>query len=338
MRVGNVSNLKAHPRRATASATFGKGPVIMPAIKRRLPHTTCAVRRAKRQKEWPAVRILDESPTHYLIDWAGRWDPTWEPKHYANTALITEWEEKRTGAWQDEQTVDSRSAGARREDVWDDKGNIHGRRVDGPNHVRSENNGCDGHPNDDKTSDGFWSAERILRENKTHYLIAWAPSSGTGRKFKPTWEPKENANEELRDEWESMKTRKESGSGKGDDAGKTQETDYTARKRNRGTKACEDRSNLNAKVIESAHKLANLSEGAADANKAGWPKTVNDTDEVVNPNPSLGIASVFTRFSKVITYSKKQRRLPQRPLQRFLPPDSPDSGRESVASDGFECL
>ncbi|KAH7021691.1 hypothetical protein B0J12DRAFT_539984, partial [Macrophomina phaseolina] len=50
-------------------------------------------RRAKRQKEWPAVRILDESPTHYLIDWASPWDPTWEPKHYANTALITEWKE-----------------------------------------------------------------------------------------------------------------------------------------------------------------------------------------------------------------------------------------------------
>ncbi|EKG09023.1 hypothetical protein MPH_14004 [Macrophomina phaseolina MS6] len=44
---------------------------------------------------------------------------------------------------------------------------MHARRVDGLNHVRQEDKGCDGQNIDDKTSDGFWSAERILRENKT---------------------------------------------------------------------------------------------------------------------------------------------------------------------------
>ncbi|EKG09070.1 Chromo domain-like protein [Macrophomina phaseolina MS6] len=190
--------------------------------------------------------------------------------------------------------------------------------MDGPNHVRQEDKGCDGLNIDDKTSDGFWSAERILRESKTHYLISWAPSSGTGRKFKPTWEPKENANEELREEWESRKTRKK-------------------RKRNRGSQGREDQPDQNSQVVESTGKPADLSEGIADANKAGYPRTVNNTAEVVNPNPSSGIAPVFTLFpKKVITCSKKQRRLPQRPLQRFLP-DAPDSRRESITSDEFEC-
>lgn len=49
--------------------------------------------------EWyPADSILEETRTHYLIEWVGTdpatgndWVPTWEPKANANDDLVREW-------------------------------------------------------------------------------------------------------------------------------------------------------------------------------------------------------------------------------------------------------
>ncbi|KAE8392639.1 class II histone deacetylase complex subunits 2 and 3-domain-containing protein [Aspergillus alliaceus] len=48
------------------------------------------------EDEWYINCILDETESHYLIDWEGPWSPTWEPKEHANDAAIQVWEEKKT--------------------------------------------------------------------------------------------------------------------------------------------------------------------------------------------------------------------------------------------------
>ncbi|CDR41884.1 RHTO0S06e07470g1_1 [Rhodotorula toruloides] len=50
-------------------------------------------------------------------------------------------------------------------------------------------------------SQGFWEAEAILDETRSQYLIAWKGVDEKGNQWKPTWEPKENANEQLINSW-----------------------------------------------------------------------------------------------------------------------------------------
>ncbi|GJN91191.1 hypothetical protein Rhopal_004209-T1 [Rhodotorula paludigena] len=52
-------------------------------------------------------------------------------------------------------------------------------------------------------SQGFWEAEAILDETHTTYLIAWKGTDEDGEPWKPTWEPKKNANEELIRSWKT---------------------------------------------------------------------------------------------------------------------------------------
>ncbi|GAA5975280.1 hypothetical protein JCM11641_005915 [Rhodosporidiobolus odoratus] len=50
-------------------------------------------------------------------------------------------------------------------------------------------------------SQGFWEAEAILDEVKNRYLIAWKGKDENGEPWKPTWEPKQNANSLLVEAW-----------------------------------------------------------------------------------------------------------------------------------------
>ncbi|BGP48969.1 hypothetical protein JCM10450v2_004848 [Rhodotorula kratochvilovae] len=50
-------------------------------------------------------------------------------------------------------------------------------------------------------SQGFWEAEAILDETRTQYLISWKGTDDDGNNWKPTWEPKDNANAELVKSW-----------------------------------------------------------------------------------------------------------------------------------------
>ncbi|GAA6054466.1 hypothetical protein NBRC10513_006036 [Rhodotorula toruloides] len=52
-------------------------------------------------------------------------------------------------------------------------------------------------------SQGFWEAEAILDETRSQYLIAWKGVDEKGNRWKPTWEPKENANEQLVNSWKT---------------------------------------------------------------------------------------------------------------------------------------
>ncbi|KAK2807140.1 hypothetical protein FQN51_004754 [Onygenales sp. PD_10] len=55
-------------------------------------------------QEYPIKCILEESSDKYLIAWEGPYEPTWEPKHFANDAAIRIWNRKKR---------QSRSAGNR---------------------------------------------------------------------------------------------------------------------------------------------------------------------------------------------------------------------------------
>ncbi|GAA6009252.1 hypothetical protein JCM10207_004323 [Rhodosporidiobolus poonsookiae] len=60
----------------------------------------------------------------------------------------------------------------------------------------------DGSDSDDQgDSQGFWEAEAIVDETATQYLIAWKGKDENGEAWKPTWEPKENANSLLVKSW-----------------------------------------------------------------------------------------------------------------------------------------
>lgn len=66
-----------------------------PPPKRNKPTTD---RKTHQKATWPATRILEESRTKYLIEWRGSdpatgapWPPTWEPKAFANAALVNQW-------------------------------------------------------------------------------------------------------------------------------------------------------------------------------------------------------------------------------------------------------
>ncbi|BGP17015.1 hypothetical protein JCM10213_000350 [Rhodosporidiobolus nylandii] len=50
-------------------------------------------------------------------------------------------------------------------------------------------------------SQGFWEAEAIIDETPTQYRIKWKGKNEDGDPWKPTWEPKENANAELVESW-----------------------------------------------------------------------------------------------------------------------------------------
>ncbi|KAF2188505.1 hypothetical protein K469DRAFT_519327, partial [Zopfia rhizophila CBS 207.26] len=48
----------------------------------------------------------------------------------------------------------------------------------------------------------LWGATSILKENDRKYFIAWkGVDPATGEAYKPTWEPKRNANRELVKAW-----------------------------------------------------------------------------------------------------------------------------------------
>ncbi|KAM0748669.1 hypothetical protein T439DRAFT_349386 [Meredithblackwellia eburnea MCA 4105] len=60
---------------------------------------------------------------------------------------------------------------------------------------------------DSSESQKFWPAKAIINERKKHYLLEWEGTDpATGKPWEPTWEPKENANESLRREWERKKS------------------------------------------------------------------------------------------------------------------------------------
>ncbi|KAL4903434.1 hypothetical protein BDW74DRAFT_156388 [Aspergillus multicolor] len=46
-------------------------------------------------EEYEINGILDETKTHYLIDWVGNYTPSWEPKENASPEAIQVWEEKK---------------------------------------------------------------------------------------------------------------------------------------------------------------------------------------------------------------------------------------------------
>ncbi|KLJ12149.1 hypothetical protein EMPG_09577 [Blastomyces silverae] len=46
-------------------------------------------------QEYPIKSIIDESRDGYLIAWEGPYEPTWEPKHFANDVAIQIWENKK---------------------------------------------------------------------------------------------------------------------------------------------------------------------------------------------------------------------------------------------------
>ncbi|KAK2794722.1 hypothetical protein FQN52_007492 [Onygenales sp. PD_12] len=46
-------------------------------------------------QEYPIKCILEESSDKYLIAWEGPYEPTWEPKHFANDAAIRIWNRKK---------------------------------------------------------------------------------------------------------------------------------------------------------------------------------------------------------------------------------------------------
>ncbi|GAA6057553.1 hypothetical protein JCM3770_000253 [Rhodotorula araucariae] len=50
-------------------------------------------------------------------------------------------------------------------------------------------------------SQGFWEADAILDETREKYLVSWKGTDEDGNAWKPTWEPKENANGELVKSW-----------------------------------------------------------------------------------------------------------------------------------------
>ncbi|GAA5990686.1 hypothetical protein JCM5350_001847 [Sporobolomyces pararoseus] len=63
-------------------------------------------------------------------------------------------------------------------------------------------------------SQGFWEALEILDETATQYFIRWKGTDEKGKPWKPTWEPKSNANAKLIEAWKKegrkkMKHKKE---------------------------------------------------------------------------------------------------------------------------------
>ncbi|PGH04247.1 hypothetical protein GX51_03592 [Blastomyces parvus] len=46
-------------------------------------------------QEYPIKSIIDESRDRYLIAWEGPYEPTWEPKHFANDVAVRIWENKK---------------------------------------------------------------------------------------------------------------------------------------------------------------------------------------------------------------------------------------------------
>ncbi|KAK4967557.1 hypothetical protein LTR28_002648, partial [Elasticomyces elasticus] len=68
------------------------------------------------------------------------------------------------------------------------------------------------HPHGLFDSQEFFQIRRILKENKSQYLIDWEDNYETGEKYDPTWEPKVNANEAAIAEWEEeQKAQRETG-------------------------------------------------------------------------------------------------------------------------------
>ncbi|KAK7704286.1 hypothetical protein SLS57_010535 [Botryosphaeria dothidea] len=101
-----------------------------PLPKRNKPTTG---RKTHQKAAWPATRILEESRTKYLIEWRGSdpatgasWPPTWEPKAFANAALVNQWLESQE--WPAECILDESEAaylvrweGDEHKDSWEPK-------------------------------------------------------------------------------------------------------------------------------------------------------------------------------------------------------------------------
>lgn len=63
--------------------------------------------------------------------------------------------------------------------------------------------------NEAATEEPYWLAIEILQENQTKFLIRWEGTDPTtGLPYEPTWEPKRNANEELRAAWAAEKKKR----------------------------------------------------------------------------------------------------------------------------------
>ncbi|KAF1822881.1 uncharacterized protein K489DRAFT_394553 [Dissoconium aciculare CBS 342.82] len=63
-------------------------------------------------------------------------------------------------------------------------------------------------PHDQIEGEPVYRARSIIDENKTYYKIDWEDDPITGERYDPTWEPKANANQALRDDWHQQKKSK----------------------------------------------------------------------------------------------------------------------------------
>ncbi|KAL1589764.1 hypothetical protein WHR41_01617 [Cladosporium halotolerans] len=68
------------------------------------------------------------------------------------------------------------------------------------------------HPHGDFDDEKFYKVRTVLEERGSHknrqYLIDWEDDEQTGEKFEPTWEPRENVNEEALADWAEQKAAK----------------------------------------------------------------------------------------------------------------------------------
>lgn len=71
------------------------------------------------------------------------------------------------------------------------------------------------HPHGDYDADEYFQVRTILDERvvrkKVEYLIDWEDNPSTGKKYTPTWEPKENITEDTLAEWEALKLARQAG-------------------------------------------------------------------------------------------------------------------------------
>lgn len=67
------------------------------------------------------------------------------------------------------------------------------------------------HPHGDFDDEQYFQVRTILDESKLKYLIDWEDDERTGARYDPTWEPKENVNEEAIADWEAQKAARKAG-------------------------------------------------------------------------------------------------------------------------------
>ena len=66
------------------------------------------------------------------------------------------------------------------------------------------------HPHGDFDPEKLYKLKSICGETATHYLIDWEDDPETGKKFKKSWEPKENVNAEAVEDWEYSRAEEKS--------------------------------------------------------------------------------------------------------------------------------